>query len=95
MVVQPVLIVFQEKGQKDGPLTYHVYPKGYSAGEYGLILADLLRHISNATGADPGEMMRIMMAEHMKPTAEIVGRQVHQSELEGKVLGVPDQKDRH
>ena len=71
MVTKPLVLMFEQ----DGKTICHIHPaKGYDHQQYGLLICDLVRHISRAFHVDENYGWEWVDKERSNPTTEITQR---------------------
>ena len=70
-IENPLVIMFEGA---DGAVTCHLHPSKRcdSHETYGLLVADLVRHVARAFGVDEDEVWRWAEKERRHPTTDIV-----------------------
>ncbi|HWA95723.1 MAG TPA: hypothetical protein VG844_14065 [Terracidiphilus sp.] len=64
-IEKPLILVFEN----DGKVQTHLYPEERSYKEYGIIIADLVRHVSNCFNVDERDVWEWVDRERENPTS--------------------------
>jgi len=72
MIAKPLVIMFGD-GTPDGNIICHLHPPPkWSYREYGLLVADLIRHVAGCFKVSTSDVMEWVEKELGNPTAKIV-----------------------
>ena len=63
----PIIIVFEN----DGQLQTHLYPGAMTYGEYGTLIASLVRHVANAFKVQENDVWEWVDKERYDPTTPV------------------------
>jgi hypothetical protein len=66
-IEKPMLMMFEHEGK----IVCHIYPEGYDHTHYGLLICDLVRHLSRAFKVEEDEIWEWIERERRQPTTEI------------------------
>ena len=66
-IKDPLIIVFEN----DGSIQTRLYPANHTYREYGILIADLVRHVANAFKVHENEVWEWVEKERYKPTDEV------------------------
>lgn len=66
-IKDPYIIVFQN----DDYVQTRLYPGSWGYKEYGILIADLVRHVANAFHVDEAEVWEWVDKERDKPTSPV------------------------
>jgi len=70
MLRAPLIVMFREPS--DGMIVCHIHPpSGWGASEYGLILCDLVRHVSRALKVKEDDVWEWLDKERHHPTTTL------------------------
>jgi hypothetical protein len=67
MIANPLVIMFKS----DGKVTCHIHPQDMSYEEYGLLICDLVRHVSNAFKVSEDDVWKWVDMERHNHTTDI------------------------
>jgi len=65
---KPLVIVFVNE---DGQVQTHLYPKERSYQQYGILIADIVRHVARAFKVDENDVWEWVEKERYKPTSPV------------------------
>jgi hypothetical protein len=66
-IENPLVIVFEN----DGKLQTHLYPGERSHAQYGILIADIVRHVANAFNVHENDVWEWVDKERYKPTSPV------------------------
>lgn len=66
-IEKPLLIMFEQ----DHKIVCHIHPEGYDHKHYGLLICDLVRHLSRAFKVGEDEIWEWIEKERRKPSTQI------------------------
>lgn len=66
-IEKPLIIVFEN----DGNVQTHLFPEERSYEQYGILIADLVRHVANAFHVHESSVWEWVDKERSKPTSPV------------------------
>ncbi|MGA2850778.1 MAG: hypothetical protein ABSE46_17405 [Terracidiphilus sp.] len=66
-IEKPFIIVFEN----DGKIQTHLYPGERSYAQYGILIADVVRHVANAFNIHENDVWEWVDKERYKPTSPV------------------------
>jgi hypothetical protein len=63
----PLIIAFEQ----DGKVQTHLYPGRFTQKEYGILIADIVRHVANVFKVNENEVWEWVDKERDRPTSAV------------------------
>ena len=66
-IEKPLIVVFEN----DGKVQTHLYPGERNHAQYGILIADVVRHVANAYNIHENDVWEWVDKERYRPTSQV------------------------